>query len=241
MQNDFEKYVKKHLNIHGIKGDQIVESSLTPYILEEREMRVTQMDIFSRLMMDRIIWVADGINDMVSSTVQAQLLFMESLDKTRDVSLYIDSPGGSVKAGLSIIDSMENASFDIATVNTGMCASMGSVLLAAGTKGKRSSLRFSKVMMHQVSHGTQGTVSDTRISHEEAEKYNFILFQKLAEYSGKTWQEVLKYSERDRWLTSDEAKNYGLIDEVIIKDGSKSVTELLKGFSEYEKHVKSLR
>jgi len=155
--------------------------------------------------------------------------------------LKVYTPGGSVLSGLSIIDSIENASFDITTINTGMCASMGSVLLAAGTKGKRSSLKFSKVMTHQVSHGTQGTIMATRINQLEAEKYNFILFQKLAEYSGKTWQEVLEYSEQDRWFTSDEAKHYGLIDEVILKEGTKSITELLKDFDEYEKYIKEKR
>jgi ATP-dependent Clp protease protease subunit len=241
MQNEFEKYVGQNLSHIGLTADQmikqIVENSLTPYILEERELRVTQMDIFSRLMADRIIWIAGAIDDNTSSIVQAQLLFLESLDKTKEVSLYIDSPGGSVKSGLSIIDSMDNATFDISTVNTGMCASMGSVLLAAGTKGKRSSLRFSKVMTHQVSHGTNGNIQDTRIGQKEAEKYNYILFQLLGKYSGKTWKEVLEFSKRDRWLTSDEAKNYGLVDEVILKEGSESITDLLKGFDEYIKYV----
>tara|TARA_R110000772_G_scaffold20466_2_gene56775 strand:- start:79309 stop:80094 length:786 start_codon:yes stop_codon:yes gene_type:complete len=256
MQNEFEKYVRNHLNYKGTMGDNIIQSigkpintqsiapnydvdaSLTPYILEERELRVTQMDIFSRLMMDRIIWIAGPINDAVSTVVQAQLLFLESLEKDKDVTLHLDTPGGSVKSGLSIIDSMENANFDIMTVNTGMCASMGSVMLAAGTKGKRNSLRFSKVMTHQVSHGTQGNVQATRIDQLEAEKYNYVLFQKLAQYSGKTWKEVMDYSKQDRWFTSDEAKGYGLIDEVILKEGTKSMTDLLKGFDEYEKYIK---
>lgn len=238
MQNEFEKYVKNQLGHKGLIGDNIVQASLTPYILEEREMRVTQMDIFSRLMRDRIIWVSGPINDGVSTVVQAQLLFLENLDSSKDVSLYIDTPGGSVKSGLSIIDSMENTSFDIVTINTGMCASMGSVLLAAGTKGKRSSLKYSKVMIHQVSHGSQGNVQETRINHLEAEKYNFILFKKLAEYSNRNWKELLEFARNDRWLTSDEAKTYGFIDEVILKEGEPSISDILEDFDEYEKYVK---
>lgn len=239
---EYENYVRNHLGHKGLVGDDIVQNSMTPYILEERQLRVTQMDIFSRLMMDRIIWMAGAVDDNMSTIVQAQLLFLESVDKTRDVSLYIDSPGGSVKSGLSIIDSMENASFDIVTINTGMCASMGSVLLAAGTKGKRSSLKYSKVMTHQVSHGTQGNVQGTRISHYEAEKYNFILFKLLGKYTDKNWKEVLEYSIQDRWFNSEEAKNYGLIDEVILKEGSDSMTDIMKGFDEYHEYVgKSLK
>jgi ATP-dependent Clp protease protease subunit len=243
MNNEFDKYAVKHLGIgsnllNDYKNFQSkIENSLTPYILEEREMRMTQMDIFSRLMRDRIIWVAGAINDSVSTVVQAQLLYLADVDPSKDVTLHLDTPGGSVKSGLSMIDLMNYVPYDIATINTGMCASMGSVLLAAGTKGKRSSLRFSKVMTHQVSHGTQGHIEDTRINQREAEKYNYILFQLLGQYSGKTWKEVLEHSKRDRWYSADEAKEFGFIDEIILKDGEKSVAELLKGFDEYKKYT----
>jgi len=238
MKDDFKNYAVKHMGISSnLLNDY--ENSLTPYILEEREMRMTQMDIFSRLMRDRIIWVAGAINDSISTIVQAQLLYLENTDPNKDVTLHLDTPGGSVKSGLSMIDMMNYVGYDIATVNTGMCASMGSVLLAAGTKGKRSSLNFSKVMTHQVSHGTQGNIQDTRINQKEAEKYNYILFQLLGEYSGKSWKEVLEYSKRDRWFTSEEAKKFGLIDEIILKEGEKTISELLDGFDEYRKYTEN--
>ena len=247
--NDFKNYAVKHLNIssntlndytkHQNKNIESFDpsASLTPYILEEREMRMTQMDIFSRLMRDRIIWVAGAIDDSVSTVVQAQLLYLENTDPTKDVTLHLDTPGGSVKSGLSMVDMMDYVGYDIATVNTGMCASMGSVLLAAGTPGKRSSLRFSKVMTHQVSHGSQGHIADTRINQKEAEKYNYMLFQLLGKYTGKTWKEVLDFSKRDRWFTSDQAKDFGLIDEIILKGDQSSTSELLKGFDEYRKYT----
>lgn len=240
-KSDFEKYATKHMGINQNILDGVIgaENSLTPYILEEREMRMTQMDIFSRLMRDRIIWIAGPIDDNVSTIVQAQLLYLMNVDKDMDVTMHLDTPGGSVKSGLSMIDMMEYVSYDIPTINTGMCASMGSVLLAAGTKGKRSSLRFSKVMTHQVSHKTGGNIQETRISHQEGEKYNFLLFKLLAKYSNKTWQEFLEYSSRDRWFSSDTAKEYGLIDEIVLPDGCESNEELMKGFDEYEKLIKT--
>lgn len=209
-----------------------IESSLTPYILEEREMRVTQMDVFSRLLRDRIIWLSGPVNQHMCDIVQAQLIFLDSVEK-KDITLHINSPGGSVLHGLGIVDVMNYINSDICTINTGMAASMGSVLLSSGTKGKRSSLLYSKVMTHQVSHGTSGNVQDTRINQLEAEKYNFILFKILAENCGKTYQEVIDFSRRDRWYNSQEALEFGLIDEVI---GEKNMNDILEGFDEYYKN-----
>lgn len=214
---DFSNYYTKHLNnpsldLHYL-GQQI-ESSMTPYILEEREMRVTQMDIFSRLMRDRLLWVAGPVDDRMSTVVQAQLMFLDSTDKT-DITMHIDSPGGSVKSGLSMVDVMNYISCDIRTVNTGMAASMGSVLLGAGTKGKRSSLRFSKTMLHQTSGGAGGNIQDARINFEEWEKTNKILFELLGEYCGKSPEQVMKDASRDFWLSSEEALHYGIIDEIV--------------------------
>lgn len=232
---EFKKYATKHLGLNENLVDSVT-GGLTPYILEEREMRATQIDVFSRLMRDRIIWVSGVVDQHMSDIVQAQLLFLDSTEK-KDISLYINSPGGSVLCGLGIVDLMNYIKSDIATINIGMCASMGSVLLSSGTKGKRSSLIYSKVMTHQVSHGTQGNVQDTRINQMEAEKYNYILFKMLAKNCGKTFDEVLEFSRRDRWYNSDEALKFGLIDEVIGLDekGSNSITSMLDGFDKYYK------
>jgi ATP-dependent Clp protease protease subunit len=193
---------------------------LTPYILEEREMRVTQLDIFSRMMMDRIIWLAGPVNDRMSTVVQAQLMFLDNLE-TKDITLHVDSPGGSVKSGLSIVDVMDYVSSDIVTINTGMAASMGSILLGAGTKGKRYSLRFSRVMLHQVSSGAEGNIQDMRISLQEAEKYNELLFGLLGQYTDKDPKQVMKDASRDKWLSSEEAKAYGIIDNIITNKKAK--------------------
>jgi ATP-dependent Clp protease protease subunit len=209
-----------------------IQSGLTPYILEERQLNMTQIDIFSRLMKDRIIWVSGQVDQHMSDIIQAQLLFLDSVEK-KDITLYINSPGGSVLCGLGIVDLMNYINSDVATVNIGMCASMGSVLLSSGAKGKRSSLIYSKVMTHQVSHGTQGNIQDTRINQMEAEKYNYILFKMLAKNCGKTFEEVLEFSRRDRWYNSDEALEFGLIDEIIGIDKNPSITEMLEGFDEY--------
>ncbi len=232
---EFQKFATKHLGINSQVVDNFT-NGLTPYILEEREMRATQIDVFSRLMRDRIIWVSGPVDQHMSDIVQAQLLFLDSTEK-KDISLYINSPGGSVMCGLGIVDLMNYIKSDIATINLGMCASMGSVLLSSGTKGKRSSLIYSKVMTHQVSHGTQGNIQDTRINQLEAEKYNYILFKMLAKNCGRTFQEVLDFSSRDRWYNSDEALKFGLIDEVIglDEDGSNSITSMLEGFDKYYK------
>jgi len=215
--NDFQNYYVRHLGKSSLDlyyQNQMIESSMTPYILEEREMRATQIDIFSRLMRDRIIWVAGGVNDHMSTIVQAQLMFLDNSDKT-DITMHIDSPGGSVKSGLSMVDVMRYISCDIRTVNTGMAASMGSVLLGAGTKGKRSSLRFSKTMLHQTSGGAGGNIQDARINFIEWEKTNKILFELLAEFCGKSPEQVTEDSQRDFWLSAEEALEYGIIDEVV--------------------------
>ena len=232
--NDFKKYALSE-GISSLNLDyfaQGVESSLTPYILEEREMRVTQMDIFSRLMRDRILWVAGVVGDQISTIVQAQLMYLDTVEK-KDITMHIDTPGGSVKSGLSMIDVTNYIESDVATVNTGMAASMGSVLLSSGAKGKRSSLLNSKVMTHQVSHGTQGNVQDTRINQLEAEKYNFILFKMIGENCDKNYKEVIEFSRRDRWYNAKEAMEFGLIDEII---GNNTIDNLLDGFDEYYKN-----
>ena len=217
MKNDFVKYAMSDyglssMNLHYF--EQQVENSLTPYILEEREMRATQIDIFSRLMGDRILWVAGPVNDNMSTIVQAQLMYLDSADNL-PITMHIDSPGGSVKSGLSMVDVMQYIKSDIITVNTGMAASMGSVLLGAGTKGKRSSLRFSKTMLHQTSGGAGGNIQDARINFVEWEKVNKILFELLGEFCGKPAEVVEKDSTRDFWLSAQEAVEYGIIDEVI--------------------------
>lgn len=231
---DFKKYALSEgissMNMHYFEKN--LENSMTPYILEEREMRVTQMDIFSRLMRDRILWVAGVVNDNMSTVVQAQLMYLDSVEK-RDITMHVDSPGGSVKSGLSMVDVMRYINSDVATINTGMAASMGSILLSSGEKGKRSSLNFSKVMIHQVSSGASGHVADNRISQMESEKYNYILFKMLAENSGRDFQYVLDAARRDKWLNSQEALDFGFIDEVILTDKTSSIGSLLEGFDDY--------
>ena len=214
---DFKKFAMSDYNVSSSKMDYFekqIEGSLTPYILEEREMRATQIDIFSRLMRDRILWVAGPVNDNMSTIVQAQLMYLDSAD-TLPITMHIDSPGGSVKSGLSMVDVMQYIKSDIATINTGMAASMGSVLLGAGTKGKRSSLRFSKTMLHQTSGGAGGNIQDARINFQEWEKVNKILFELLGEFCGNPADVVEKDSTRDFWLSAEEAVAYGIIDEVI--------------------------
>ena len=214
---DFQKYAMSEHNLSSLTMHYVqkeLEGSMTPYILEEREMRAVQLDIFSRLMRDRLLWVAGPVNDAMSTVVQAQLMYLDSVDNI-DITMHIDSPGGSVKSGLSMVDVMHYIKSDIATVNTGMAASMGSVLLGAGTKGKRFSLRFSKTMLHQSSGGAYGNIQDARINFEEWEKTNKVLFELLGEFCGKKPNQVMKDSSRDFWLTADEAVSYGIIDDVI--------------------------
>lgn len=212
-EKDFERYFVKHLGKGSLQLDyynQRIEGSLTPYILEEREMRATQMDIFSRLMRDRILWVAGPVDDNMSTVVQAQLMYLDSVSDT-DITMHIDSPGGSVKSGLSMVDVMDYIACDIQTINTGMAASMGSILLGAGTKGKRSSLRFSKTMLHQSSGGFRGNIQDAEIDMKEWKKLNQTLFDLLGEYCGKPAEVVMKDATRDLWLSSQEALDLSLI------------------------------
>jgi ATP-dependent Clp protease protease subunit len=237
---DFRKFAIKHIGINGTTVDDVVnhqssgfENSLTPMVLEERELRVTQMSVFDRLLMDRILWVSGGVDQRMSSVVQAQLMFLDSVDKKRDITMHLDTPGGSVLAGLGIRDLMNYVSCDVATVNVGMCASMGSILISSGTKGKRASLIFSKIMTHMVSHGSSGNVQATRINQIEAEKYNYMLFKILAENCGKTFDEIFEISRNDRWFFSDEALKFGLIDEVIGLENDKSITNYMNGFEDY--------
>jgi len=217
--NDFQKFAMSEYGVSSMNlyyYDEQIKASMTPYILEEREMRVTQMDIFSRLMRERLLWVAGPVNDRMSTVVQAQLMYLDSVDNM-DITMHIDSPGGSVKSGLSMVDVMDYIKCDIRTVNTGMAASMGSVLLGAGTKGKRSSLRFSKTMLHQTSGGAGGNIQDARINFVEWEKTNKILFELLGGFCGKTPEQVTEDASRDFWLTAQEAVDYGIIDEVVMK------------------------
>ena len=232
LTHDFKQYAKENFGVtdyefntwEGIQqmiynptvlsGLQGANASLTPYILEERELRVTQLDIFSRLMMDRIIWLAGPVNDRMSTVVQAQLMFLDNLE-VKDITLHVDTPGGSVKSGLSIVDVINYVKSDIVTVNTGMAASMGSILLGAGTKGKRYSLPNSRVMLHQVSTGASGNIQDIRRSIAEGEKYNTKLFGLLGQYCDKTPEQVLEDASRDLWLDAEEAKTYGIIDDII--------------------------
>lgn len=238
---EFQSYYTKHLgkpslDLHNFNNH--IQNSMTPYILEEREMRVTQMDIFSRLMMDRILWASGPVNERMGDIIQSQIIFLDNLDKKKDINLYLQTPGGSVLNGLGIRDTMNFVTADVATTNLGMCASMGSVLLSSGAKGKRTSLIHSKVMTHMVSHGTQGNVQDTRINQLEAEKYNYILFKILAENCGKTFDEMLESSRNDKWFNSDEALEFGLIDKIVGIDKNKSMTDMMEGFDEYyEKEI----
>ena len=221
--SEFKDYATKHMGVSGLQfhyweklQDRIysTSASLTPYILEERELRVTQMDIFSRLMIDRILWVAGPVNDAMSTVVQAQLMFLDNLEN-KIITMHVDSPGGSVKSGLSMVDVMNYVKSNISTINTGMAASMGSILLGAGTKGMRYSLPNSKVMLHQVSSGASGHVEDIKISLAEAIKYNDKLFTMLGDYCDKSKEQVLADCNRDNWLTADEALAYGIIDGIV--------------------------
>lgn len=223
-ETEFQRFAKSEFGVPSIGLDYYnkqVQSSLTPYILEEREMRAVQMDIFSRLMADRLLWVAGPVNDNMSTVVQAQLMYLDSINQD-DIKMHIDSPGGSVKSGLSMVDVMDYINSDIITVNTGMAASMGSVLLGAGTKGKRHSLRFSTTMLHQSSGGFSGNIQDAKIDWAEWQKVNKILFELLGSYCGKTAEQVMKDATRDFWLDATDAKKYGIIDSIVGAKPAKS-------------------
>ncbi|KAB2814106.1 ATP-dependent Clp endopeptidase proteolytic subunit ClpP [Phaeocystidibacter luteus] len=213
---EFKKYATKHQGIQSMYVDQYVDASLTPYIIEERQLNVAQMDVFSRLMMDRIIFLGTGINDQIANIVQAQLLFLESADAKKDIQIYMNSPGGSVYAGLGIYDTMQVVSPDVATICTGMAASMAAVLLCAGTDGKRTALPHSRVMIHQPMGGAQGQASDMEITLKEILKLKSELYEIISKHSGKPMDEVERDSDRDYWMTAKEAKEYGMIDEVLV-------------------------
>jgi ATP-dependent Clp protease protease subunit len=196
-------------------------TALTPYIIEERPMNVAQMDVFSRLMMDRIIFLGEGINDYVANIVTAQLLFLESIDRNKDVQMYINSPGGSVYAGLGIYDTMQIITPDVSTICTGIAASMAAVLMCAGTKGKRTALKHSRVMIHQPLGGAEGQASDIEITAREIGKLKKELYEIIAEHSGQKFAKVEKDSDRDYWMTAEEAKAYGMVDEVLGRNPKK--------------------
>jgi ATP-dependent Clp protease protease subunit len=213
---EFKKYATKHHGVNSLYYDKIV-SSMTPYIIEERQLNVASMDVFSRLMMDRIIFMGTGVDDYVANIIQAQLLFLESVDASKDISIYINSPGGSVYAGLGIYDTMQFVKPDVATICTGMAASMGAVLLCAGAEGKRSALPHSRVMIHQPSGGAQGVATDMEINLKEMLKLKEELYQIISQHSKQPYDKVYKDSERDYWMIAAEAKEYGMIDEVLTR------------------------
>ncbi|MDG1429791.1 MAG: ATP-dependent Clp endopeptidase proteolytic subunit ClpP [Crocinitomicaceae bacterium] len=216
--NEFQKYATKHLGLNSMHTQHYIESSLTPYIIEERQMNMTQMDVFSRLMMDRIIFLGTGINDQVANIINAQLLFLESANPKKDIQIYLNSPGGSVYAGLGIYDTMQYINPDVATICTGMAASMGAVLLCAGADGKRSALKHSRVMIHQPLGGAQGQASDIEITAREIQKLKKELYDIIATHSKQPYDKVWADSDRDYWMTSGEAKEYGMVDEVLLKN-----------------------
>ncbi len=216
-KNEFKKFAVKGQGINSMHLDNYVEASMTPYIIEERQLNVAQMDVFSRLMMDRIIFLGTGVNDQMANIIQAQLLFLESVDNKKDIQIYLNSPGGSVYAGLGIYDTMQYIAPDVATICTGMAASMGAVLLCAGAEGKRTALPHSRVMIHQPSAGTQGMASDMEIALKEVLKMKQELYEIIAKHSGQPFDKVEKDSDRDYWMKADEAKAYGMIDEVLVR------------------------
>ena len=219
-QKEFNKYATRHIGISSLnmhRYESLFTNSLTPYIIEERQLNVASMDVFSRLMMDRIIFLGTPIDDYIANIIQAQLLFLESTDPNKDIQIYFNTPGGSVHAGLGVYDTMQYISPDIATICTGMAASMGAVLLTAGNKGKRSALKHSRIMIHQPMGGAQGQASDIEITAREILKLKRELYEIIAKHAGKTYKQVEKDADRDYWMTSEEAKAYGMIDEILVK------------------------
>ena len=220
MNNDFRKYATKHLGINGLVLDEVMSAQaqyMNPYILEERQLNVTQMDVFSRLMMDRIIFLGTQIDDYVANTIMAQLLFLEQNDPGKDINIYLNSPGGSVTAGLGIYDTMQFITSDVATLCTGLAASMGAVLLVAGQEGKRSALPHARVMIHQPLGGVQGQASDIEIEAREIQKFKKELYTIIADHSHTPYDKVWADSDRNYWMTAEEAKEYGMVDQVLKK------------------------
>lgn len=222
MTNEFQKYATKHLGINSLCLDRYVSSInnqgyINPTVIEERQLNVAQMDVFSRLMMDRIIFLGTVIDENVANIIQAQLLFLESTDSRRDIQIYLNSPGGSVYAGLGIYDTMQFITPDVATICTGMAASMAAVLLCAGAQGKRTALQHSRVMIHQPMGGVQGQATEIEITAREIQKLKNELYDIIAKHSGQPFDKVWADSDRDYWMTSTEAKEYGMIDEVLVR------------------------
>ena len=221
MKNDFRDFAVKHIGLNGLALDSymnITSSYISPTIIEERQLNVAQMDVFSRLMMDRIIFLGTQIDDYTANVIQAQLLYLDSSDPGKDISIYLNSPGGSVYAGLGIYDTMQYISSDVKTICTGMAASMAAVLLVAGEKGKRFALNHSRVMIHQPMGGAQGQASDIEITAREKKKKKKELYTIISTHSGVPFEKVEKDSDRDYWMTSFEAKEYGMIDDVLLKE-----------------------
>lgn len=230
MNNDFRNYAVKHCGLNGLALDQyiaaanaanITSSYISPTIIEERQLNVAQMDVFSRLMMDRIIFLGTDVNDYTANVIQAQLLYLDSADPGKDVSIYINSPGGSVYAGLGIYDTMQYISSDVATICTGMAASMAAVLLVSGAAGKRYALKHSRVMIHQPMGGAQGQASDIEITAREIQKLKKELYTIIADHSGQQFERVERDSDRDYWMTAKEAEEYGMIDRVLVNPAKK--------------------
>ena len=224
MTNDFRKYAVKHLGMNGLALDQYAQftsSYLSPSIMEERQLNVTQMDVFSRLMMDRIIFLGTPIDDYTSNVIEAQLLYLDSADPGKDISIYFNTPGGSVYAGLGIYDTMQFISSDVATICTGMAASMAAVLLVAGQEGKRSALTHSRVMIHQPLGGVQGQASDIEIEAKEIIKFKKELFTIIANHSHTPYEKVYRDSDRNYWMDAEQAKEYGMIDTVLVRKQQK--------------------
>ncbi len=220
-QNEFRKYAVGHMGINSLTLDRysnITSNYISPTIIEERQLNIATMDVFSRLMMDRIIFLGVPINDYVANIIQAQLLFLESVDSKKDIQIYLNTPGGAVYAGLGIYDTMQYISPDVATICTGVAASMGAVLLCSGEKSKRTALKHSRILIHQPMGGAQGQASDIEITAREIQKVKKELYEIIAQHSGQTYKKIWKDSDRDYWMTADEAKGYGMIDEVLEKN-----------------------
>jgi len=222
-KDEFKKYATKHLGISSLNIERyqsIYNGYISPTIIEERQLNVASMDVFSRLMMDRIIFLGAPIIDDVANIIQGQLLFLESSDPGKDIIIYFNTPGGSVHAGLGIYDTMQYINPDIATICTGMAASMGAVLLCGGTKGKRMALNHSRIMIHQPMGGAEGQASDMEIQIKEIQKLKKELFEILAFHSGNSFKKIEKDSDRNYWMTANEAKDYGMIDEILVRSKS---------------------
>jgi ATP-dependent Clp protease protease subunit len=217
-KREFEQFARGKMGISSLslhRYDSVFNDYISPTIIEERQLNIVTMDVFSRLMMDRIIFLGLPIDDYVANVIQAQLLFLDSVDPSKDIQIYFNTPGGAVHAGLGIYDTMQFVTSDVATICTGMAASMGAVLLAAGTHGKRSALRHARVMIHQPMGGAQGQAADIEITAREILKLKKELYEILAEHSGNPFKKIEKDSDRDYWMTAQEAKDYGMIDEVL--------------------------